>query len=530
MLEDKNEKMLRNLYNIQKMAFSLDKQNIGIDMIRSFEMTARKIDEIDTTAYNAATISKFEKAKTIEEEESRLKELISLIESRIDKRNKLLEDFSTGTGASLEPLDSIKAEDKLEEYKERYNNISRYLDAREKITTFEKELTTLQSDLKKAQEENEINLQNNKNYETDLKVKLNSIIASLPFLTNLNENNSQELMKKAKEEVKEAENALDAFNVAFDTIKHSGISIEQTSRYEQDRKEFRKSYYVAKKKIVILKIYDVLQVSAKLNYEEMLFKRDKIKSFINELSKIRYDFSLEEDPFLEPLSNLINKQYELIKSQYDNISIINKLEEKIKFKEEKLKEYKEVIKEEEIRKILVEYSIIKEENKKVEAEVLPPKEEVKIEKPRMKPNTIINVSPLHPDMDILTIKNKTVAVMSRVSKLLGIGNKPKIKTTNYSAVSPEVYKPKEEVKPPVIPEPEVPIREERPIEMPKNVNNIPIFEEKSDDIFVSSNTNAPKIEEPFFEMPSLPSNNNSRNYTTNPVNLNKEFELPDFPF
>ena len=337
-------------------------------------------------------------------------------------------------------------------------------------------------------------------------------------------------MKKAKEEVKEAENALDAFNIAFDTIKHSGISIEQTSRYEQDRKEFRKSYYIAKKKIVILKIYDVLQVSAKLNYEEMLFKRDKIKSFINELSKIRYDFSLEEDSFLEPLSNLINKQYELIKSQYDNISIINKLEEKIKFKEEKLKEYKEVIKEEEIRKILVEYSIIKEENKKVEAEVLPPKEEVKIEKPRMKPNTIINVSPLYPDMDILTIKNKTVAVMSRVSKLLGIGNKPKIKTTNYSAVSPEVYKPKEEVKPPVIPEPEIPIREERPIEMPKNVNNIPIFEEKSDDIFVSSNTNAPKIEDPFFEMPSLPSNNNSRNYTTNPVNLNKEFELPDFPF
>ena len=74
------------------MAFNLDKQNIGIDMIRSFETTARKLDEIDTTEYNAHTISKFDKKDTLEEEQVRLKELVSLIEK--DLYLKLLENSS----------------------------------------------------------------------------------------------------------------------------------------------------------------------------------------------------------------------------------------------------------------------------------------------------------------------------------------------------------------------------------------------------------------------------------------------------
>ena len=336
MLEEKNEKMLRNLYNIQKMAFNLDKQNIGIDMIRSFETTARKLDEIDTTEYNAHTISKFDKKDTLEEEQVRLKELVSLIDERVDKRNKLVKEFESATGASLEPLDNIKAEDKVEEYRERYNNLNRYLDDKEKINTLETELADLSLSMKDAKKTELINLENNKKYETDLKLKLNGIISRLPFLKDLNDTNSEKYMKEVKAEVKETENGLDAFNVAFNTIKNSGISIEQATRYESDRGEFRKAYYTAKKKLATIKIYEVVTGSVKLNYEEMLFKRDKIRSFIAEITKIRRDFNLTEDNYMSELEVLIDKQYDSIKKHYDNISTIKKLEEKTNFKEGKL--------------------------------------------------------------------------------------------------------------------------------------------------------------------------------------------------
>lgn len=582
MLEEKNEKMLRNLYNIQKMAFNLDKQNIGIDMIRSFETTARKLDEIDTTEYNAHTISKFDKKDTLEEEQVRLKELVSLIDERVDKRNKLVKEFESATGASLEPLDNIKAEDKVEEYRERYNNINRYLDAKEKINTLETELADLSLSMKDAKKTELINLENNKKYETDLKLKLNGIISRLPFLKDLNDTNSEKYMKEVKAEVKETENGLDAFNVAFNTIKNSGISIEQATRYESDRGEFRKAYYTAKKKLATIKIYEVVTGSVKLNYEEMLFKRDKIRSFIAEITKIRRDFNLTEDNYMSELEVLIDKQYDSIKKQYDNISTIKKLEEKINFKEGKLSEYKQILDEENIKRILIEYNIIKVDNTK-EPEVK--KEEITFEipkeRPKLKPNTIINVTPLYPGMDILSIRSKTNTVMSRVSKLLGVAPKPKVvreepikvEQTPIKEVEPvrtvlpnitNTNVPKvETISPvgPIGPAPEkVEVKPSRPVTSPKTEevftpkvttlppreNTVPLgdlFEEKPNDIFVNNPSPMPSVpetpaftpekpkEDLFFEMPSLPT---GTGYTAKPNNLNTsnnaEFELPNFPF
>lgn len=550
MLEEKNEKMLRNLYNIQKMAFNLDKQNIGIDMIRSFEATARKLDEIDTTEYNAHTISKFDKKDTLEEEKDRLKELVSLIDERVEKRNKLIREFENATGASLEPLDNIKDEDKVEEYRERYNSINRYLDAKDKINALEKELADLSISMDDARKTELVNLENNKKYETDIKLKLNGIISRLPFLKNLNDSNIEEYTKEVKTEVKETENGLDAFNVAFNTIKNSGISIEQATRYEGDRNEFRKAYYTAKKKLATIKIYEVVNGSVKLNYEEMLFKRDKIRSFIAEVTKIRRDFNLTEDNYMSELEVLIDKQYDFIKKQYDNISTIKKLEEKINFKEAKLSEYKQILDEENIKRILIEYSIIKVNNNiepTIKEEVV--KEEVPKERPKLKPNTIINVTPLYPSMDILSIRSKTNTVMSRVSKLLGVAPKPKVvvKEEVKPVITPSVTNtPKvEEVKAPIPEKVEVKPKEDifipqSPVAQPENVVPLKdLFEEKPNDIFVSAPSvseiqafTPPKPKEDlFFEMPSLPTGSG---YTAKPNNLNTsndtEFELPNFPF
>lgn len=551
MLEEKNEKMLRNLYNIQKMAFNLDKQNIGIDMIRSFEATARKLDEIDTTEYNAHTISKFDKKDTLEEEKDRLKELVSLIDERVEKRNKLIREFENATGASLEPLDNIKDEDKVEEYRERYNSINRYLDAKDKINDLEKELADLSISMDDARKTELVNLENNKKYETDIKLKLNGIISRLPFLKNLNDSNIEEYTKEVKTEVKETENGLDAFNVAFNTIKNSGISIEQATRYEGDRNEFRKAYYTAKKKLATIKIYEVVNGSVKLNYEEMLFKRDKIRSFIAEVTKIRRDFNLTEDNYMSELEVLIDKQYDFIKKQYDNISTIKKLEEKINFKEAKLSEYKQILDEENIKRILIEYNIIKVNNNiepTIKEEVV--KEEVPKERPKLKPNTIINVTPLYPSMDILSIRSKTNTVMSRVSKLLGVAPKPKVVVKEEvvkPVITPSVINtPKvEEVKAP-IPE-KVEVKPKEDIFIPQSPtapaeNVVPLkdlFEEKQSDIFVNTPSvsdmpafTPPKPKEDlFFEMPSLPTGSG---YTAKPNNLNTsndtEFELPNFPF
>ena len=574
------------------MAFNLDKQNIGIDMIRSFETTARKLDEIDTTEYNAHTISKFDKKDNLEEEQARLKELVSLIDERVEKRNKLVKEFEKATGASLEPLDNIKAEDKVEEYRERYNSINRYLDAKEKINTLETELADLSLSMQDAKKTELINLENNKKYETDLKLKLNGIISRLPFLKDLNDTNSDTYMKEVKAEVKETENGLDAFNVAFNTIKNSGISIEQATRYESDRGEFRKAYYTAKKKLATIKIYEVVTGSVKLNYEEMLFKRDKIRSFIAEVTKIRRDFNLTEDNYMSELEVLIDKQYDQIKKQYDNISTIKKLEEKINFKEGKLGEYKQILDEENIKRILIEYSIIKVDNAK-EPEVK--REEITFEtpkeRPKLKANTIINVTPLYPSMDILSIRSKTNTVMSRVSKLLGVSSKPKVVREEPIKVEPSKVEPiKVEPSPvkeaepvktvlpnitninvpkvepispvgPIGPAPKkvdvnpapsvAPSKTEemftpKVTTLPPRENVVPLgdlFEEKPNDIFINNQAPTPSVpvtpaftpekpkEDLFFEMPSLPT---GTGYTAKPNNLNTgnnvEFELPNFPF
>ena len=85
--------ILEKKFKILRTSIMLGNLRNRDETLSEYEDTAREIDKIRTSVYEELLGAKMYTTVTLEEEETRLKELISFIEDRIKERNDFVDDY-----------------------------------------------------------------------------------------------------------------------------------------------------------------------------------------------------------------------------------------------------------------------------------------------------------------------------------------------------------------------------------------------------------------------------------------------------
>lgn len=564
-----SNKIKENKYKILRMSLLLGRGENQEETLTNFEEAARDIDTMNDEIYLNDLEGKFYDTLTLEEEEKKLSVLVDYIGGRVEQRISLLSDFSNVTGYDLTNLPPIKYYDKLDGYKERLKYIREYLNNIEEIKELDKKITDAEKKLKEAYLNKATAEDYNSRNEEILLNKFENLFKST-ILTNINEENISEKVEEISLSAEESKKSLDIFTKSFATLTGSGISYEEEEEYKSYVENAREVYYMNKEQEYILKIYQYL-LKSQIEYSTILEKREAINQLLYERMDLRKELKIKDADPLNNLYDLLERQFEDIKHQKDNIELIDSLTEDINKYKEALNELEVDNQKVEILALLREFCLIdtyNEDNssKEVQAQQtnLPkeqidspitnsnpskdsleqkketPKEEEKVsnnntsdifstikkaETPKItiseptketaeKPldNEVIKVEPAE-HIDIEYIQSKASKVMQRVGEMLGIKTK-ETKIVSFEEKTPTPIQPKEEVK------------KEEKIEatsLPKIEN--PLF---SSNISTSSET--PKVEEKKenedkFKFPENTNTNNDFWFSSDTPDALKE--LPD---
>lgn len=564
-----SNKIKENKYKILRMSLLLGRGENQEETLTNFEEAARDIDTMNDEIYLNDLEGKFYDTLTLEEEEKKLSVLVDYIGGRVEQRISLLSDFSNVTGYDLTNLPPIKYYDKLDGYKERLKYIREYLNNIEEIKELDKKITDAEKKLKEAYLNKATAEDYNSRNEEILLNKFENLFKST-ILTNINEENISEKVEEISLSAEESKKSLDIFTKSFATLTGSGISYEEEEEYKSYVENAREVYYMNKEQEYILKIYQYL-LKSQIEYSTILEKREAINQLLYERMELRKELKIKDADPLNNLYDLLERQFEDIKHQKDNIELIDSLTEDINKYKEALNELEVDNQKVEILALLREFCLIDTYNedtssKEVQAQQtnLPkeqidspitnsnpskdsleqkketPKEEEKAsnnntsdifstikkaETPKItiseptketveKPldNEVIKVEPAE-HIDIEYIQSKASKVMQRVGEMLGIKTK-ETKIVSFEEKTPTPIQPKEEVK------------KEEKIEatsLPKIEN--PLF---SSNISTSSET--PKVEEKKenedkFKFPENTNTNNDFWFSSDTPDALKE--LPD---
>ena len=85
--------ILEKKFKILRTSIMLGNLRNREETLSEYEETAREIDKIKKNVYEELLASKMYTTVTLEEEESRLKDLIAFIENRVKERNDLVDDY-----------------------------------------------------------------------------------------------------------------------------------------------------------------------------------------------------------------------------------------------------------------------------------------------------------------------------------------------------------------------------------------------------------------------------------------------------
>lgn len=564
-----SNKIKENKYKILRMSLLLGRGENQEETLTNFEEAARDIDTMNDEIYLNDLEGKFYDTLTLEEEEKKLSVLVDYIGGRVEQRISLLSDFSNVTGYDLTNLPPIKYYDKLDGYKERLKYIREYLNNIEEIKELDKKITDAEKKLKEAYLNKATAEDYNSRNEEILLNKFENLFKST-ILTNINEENISEKVEEISLSAEESKKSLDIFTKSFATLTGSGISYEEEEEYKSYVENAREVYYMNKEQEYILKIYQYL-LKSQIEYSTILEKREAINQLLYERMELRKELKIKDADPLNNLYDLLERQFEDIKHQKDNIELIDSLTEDINKYKEALNELEVDNQKVEILALLREFCLIDTYNedtssKEVQAQQtnLPkeqidspitnsnpskdsleqkketPKEEEKVsnnntsdifstikkaETPKItiseptketaeKPldNEVIKVEPAE-HIDIEYIQSKASKVMQRVGEMLGIKTK-ETKIVSFEEKTPTPIQPKEEVK------------KEEKIEAP----SLPKIENPLFSSNISTSSETPKVEEKKenedkFKFPENTNTNNDFWFSSDTPDALKE--LPD---
>ena len=546
-----SNKIKENKYKILRMSLLLGRGENQEETLTNFEEAARDIDTMNDEIYLNDLEGKFYDTLTLEEEEKKLSVLVDYIGGRVEQRISLLSDFSNVTGYDLTNLPPIKYYDKLDGYKERLKYIREYLSNIEGIKNLDKEINDAEKKLKEAYLNKATAEDYNSRNEEILLNKFENLFKSTA-LKDITEENVNEKVEEASSLTEESKKSLDIFNKSFSTLTGSGISYEEEEEYKSYVENAKEVYYMNKEQEYILKIYQYL-LRSQIEYNTILEKREAINQLLYERMELRKDLKVKEPDALNNLYDLLERQFEDIKHQKDNIELIDSLTENIKKYKEALNELEVDNQKVEILALLREFCLIDTYNEDVskkeeqpqqistpeesitssetslnsealdKKEEMPKEVEVKepehknsdifnnikqvvtqqptipatnIEEPKEKPldNEIVKVEPAE-HIDIEYIQSKASKVMQRVGEMLGIKTKDS-KIVSFEEKNPSPIPAKEEVR-----------QENKITEKPLPKVENPLFSNN-----ISASMEQPKVDAATSEDKfKFPENNNTNN-------------------
>ena len=519
-----NNKIKENKYKILRMSLILGSDDNREETINNFEESAREIDAMNDETYLNEIEGKFYDTLNLEEEEDKLAVLVDYIGGRVEQRISLLSDFANITGYDLSNLPPIKYYDKLDDYKERLKYIREYLNNTKEINKLTEEIDESEKKLKEAYESKKTSEEYNTRNEEIVLSKFKNAIKPIESLKDTDAENVDTKLNNIIMAVDESKKSLDIFTKSYTTLRGSGISFEEEAEYKSYVDNAKEIFYSNKEQEYLLKIYQLLFVKEQ-EYSKILAKRENINSILAERIELRQELEIEESDILNSLYDLLDKQFNDIEQQQNNIESIEYLTRLIENKKEQRNNLELENQKVEILSLLREFCIIdtyagledEVQNSVTEEKVTEPiiettnkPEEIASYIEPSKEEEIIPVVPFTPNneklknkdeepqkdnqvisvenatnIDLDLIQSKASKVMKRVGEMLGI----KTEETKIISVINEVElqetkeQIKEEIKEETTTEPTIP-NNPLPIENPLfgNTSN-QLFEENNNPLF-----------------------------------------------
>ena len=116
-----NDDILEKKFKILRTSIMLGNINNRDELMKTYEETARSIDEIKRNSYEEVLASKMYTTTSLEEEKDRLEDVIGFIQNRVNERNEFIDDYIKITSSFLDDLPRVSMENELPEYTNRLN-------------------------------------------------------------------------------------------------------------------------------------------------------------------------------------------------------------------------------------------------------------------------------------------------------------------------------------------------------------------------------------------------------------------------
>ena len=357
--------ILEKKFKILRTSIMLGNLRNREETLREYEDTAREIDKIKKSVYEELLASKIYTTVTLEEEETRLKDLITFIENRVRERNDFVDDYIKITSNFLDGLDKVSLENELGNYKNRYDKIEEYLGNCEEIKKINIKLKDLRDELEEKYENKANNELINSKLEEELIDEFNKFISKNEYYSELNYTDIDLELSKIEDSLLEKKSVLDTFTSSYQALISAGISGAEREEYSSYVQDARTSYYEDLEKKYILNVYKLV-LDKQVDYENLYDKRSNIDEILNERERMRENLGISKRDLLEYFIELFNEQFSIIKSQKFNMENIDKLILEISDCENKLDELEKANNRREIVELLEEFSVESPEIEKIE--------------------------------------------------------------------------------------------------------------------------------------------------------------------
>ena len=360
-----NDDILEKKFKILRTSIMLGNVKNREEMLHTYEETARDVDNIRQAEYEELLAGKEYTTVTLEEEEERLKDLISFIEKRINDRNEFVDDYIKITNNFLDDLPKIPKEEELDDYRIRLANIEEYLNNSKEIEELNIKLKKLRDNLEEKYESKASNEIINSKLEDELIDEFNKYITRDEYYSSLNYMDIDTELIKIESSLNDKNEVMNTFISSYEALKNAGISGAEREEYLSYVNDARSEYYNELEKKYILNIYKLV-LDKKNTYDELYQKRENIDNILNDRLNKRYELEITNRDELDYFTKLCNEQFSVIKSQKINIENIDKLILEISECENRLDELDQANNRDEIVNLLNEFSVDKQKIEKVE--------------------------------------------------------------------------------------------------------------------------------------------------------------------
>lgn len=408
--------ILEKKFKILRTSIMLGNLRNREETLREFEECAKEVDHVRALKYEEALAGKMYTTTTLEEEEIRLKELITLIENRVDEQNDFMDDYIKITANFLDVLDKVSHENDIDEYRYRLRDISEYLANCKEMEEIGDKLKVLRDELEEKYENKASNDIVNGKLEDELIDEFNKIISKDEYYASLNYPDIENELGKIDSEVIDKKDVMNTFISSYEALKNAGITGAEREEYLSYVQDAKMDYYQEIEKKFMLNIYKLI-LDRQVDYDRLYEKRNNIEIILEERDRVRSELEISDNTSLDDFVKLCREQFNIIKSQKFNIEGIDKLIEEIDRLEERLEKLELANSREGITGLLNEFSVVKPEIEKI---VLPVEEKIQEEvitknkrENFKKPNVVIRISePIK--LNVKTASDAAKLVMKKV--------------------------------------------------------------------------------------------------------------------